>query len=174
MEFGGIPGGFNMYIDGFRLYAGVWDQLRAWHLNRQVLPNRVYLVQYVYDGSRNRLSLNSTSYLIEAASLAVNFRDPDIQGGNQLNGIGAVVQQTRYHNAYSFLPFGDPFLGQIAEVIMLNTADVDERTAVFEELNLKYNIGALGNPLLKESEEENIANQPLPSVELMQIRQMIL
>jgi|GEM_PF-2529786 hypothetical protein len=167
MEFGGIPGGFNMYIDGFRLYAGVWDQLRAWHLNRQVLPNRVYLVQYVYDGSRNRLSLNSTSYLIEAASLAVNFRDPDIQGGNQLNGIGAVVQQTRYHNAYSFLPFGDPFLGQIAEVIMLNTADVDERTAVFEELNLKYNIGALGNPLLKESEEENIANQPLPSVELM-------
>jgi hypothetical protein len=25
----------------------------------------------------------------------------------------------------------------------------------------------LGNPLLKESEEENIANQPLPSVELM-------
>jgi hypothetical protein len=167
MEFGGIPGGFNMYIDGFRLYAGVWDQLRAWHLQRQVLPNRVYLVQYVYDGSRNRLSLNSTSYLIEAASLAVNFRDPNIQGGNQLNGIGAVVEQTRYHNAYSFLPFGDPFLGQIAEVIMLNTADVDERTAVFDELNLKYNIGAPGNPLLKESEEENIANQPLPSVELM-------
>lgn len=167
MEFGGIPGGFNMYIDGFRLHAGVWDQLRAWHLNRQVLPNRVYLVQYVYDGSRNRLSLNSTSYLIEAASLAVNFRDPNIQGGNQLNGIGAVVEQTRYHNAYSFLPFGDPFLGQIAEVIMLNTADVDERTAVFDELNLKYNIGAPGNPLLKESEEENIANQPLPSVELM-------
>lgn len=157
MELGDITGGFNMYIDGFRLYAGAWDQLRAWHLNRQVLPNRVYLVQFVYDGSRNRLSLNSPGAIIEAGAVAVNFRIPSIQGGNQLSGLGAVVQQTRYHNGYSFVEFGDPFLGQIAEAVVLNSANYTQRTAIFDELNRKYNIGALANPLLKESEEDILA-----------------
>jgi hypothetical protein len=154
MELGGISGGFNMYIDGFRLYAGAWDQLRAWHLHRQVLPNRVYLVQYVYDGNRNRLSLNSPGSIIEAGTVAVNFRDPDIQGGSQLSGLGAVSQQTRYHNGYSFVEFGDPFLGQIAEAVVLNSANFTQRSAIFNELNQKYAIGALSNPLLKEIEEE--------------------
>lgn len=155
-ELGGVASGFNIYIQGFQLYAGAWNPTNAWHASRQVLANRVYLVQFTYDGSKIRLSVNGINGEINSIGYSVSFTSPTILGTNNSIGIGAVSDQTRYHNAFYSGLFGDAFKGQIAEIMVLNTTDVNTRTQVFNNLNTKYKLGAVIQPLPKESENEDI------------------
>ena len=153
-ELGGVASGFNIYIQGFQLYAGAWNPTNAWHASRQVLANRVYLVQFTYDGSKMRLSVNGINGEVNSIGYSVSFSSPAILGTNNSIGIGAVSDQTRYHNAFYSGLFGDAFKGQIAEIMVLNTSDVNTRTQVFNNLNTKYKLGAAMQPLPKENEEE--------------------
>ena len=151
-ELGGLSSGFNLYIQNSRIYGGAWDNASLW-VSQPIMPNRVYLAQFVYDGTRLRLSVSE-----QGASTSITqsaFNDNSIAALRTGNGIGSAFQQTRYHNGPNISAgHSDFFTNHIAEIIIMNSSDVDERSYVFDSLNTKYAIGALSNPLLKEIEEE--------------------
>ncbi|HRE58570.1 MAG TPA: SBBP repeat-containing protein, partial [Candidatus Kapabacteria bacterium] len=95
LDLGGLSSGFNMYIQNSRLYAGAWDN-NSWWVNTIVTSNRTYLAQFVYDGTRLRLSLSTPGLgtTINESNFSDNFITALITG----NGIGSAFQQTRYHN----------------------------------------------------------------------------
>lgn len=151
-ELGGLSSGFNLYIQNSRIYGGAWDNASLW-VSQPIMPNRVYLAQFVYDGTRLRLSVSE-----QGASTSITqsaFNDNSIAALRTGNGIGSAFRQTRYHNGPNISAgHSDFFTNHIAEIIIMNSSDVDERSFVFDSLNTKYAIGALSNPLLKEIEEE--------------------
>lgn len=155
-EMGGISSGFNIYIQGFQLYAGAWNNTSTWHASRQVLSNRIYLVQFTYNGSKMSLSVNGINGDVSSISYPVNFSSPAILGTDNEIGVGAVIDQTRFHNTISKAAFGDSFKGHIAEIMVLNSTDINERNQVFNLFNTKYKFGALKQPLPKQN--DNIAD----------------
>lgn len=157
-EMGGVASGFNIYIQGFQLYAGAWNSTNAWHASRQILSNRTYLVQFTYNGSKMRLSINGINGEVSSVNYTVNFSSPTILGTNNDIGVGAVIDQTRFHNIPYNGAFGDSFKGQIAEIMVLNTTDANERNQVFTAFNNKYKFGALMQPLPKQNDDENIVS----------------
>lgn len=180
IELGGASGGFNMYIQGFQLYAGAWGQNGGWHINRQVLSDRVYLAQFVYEGNKVRLSLTQLNGTTNKISNSVSFAQPLLNGTNA-NGIGCVSDQTRFHNGYSYDVFNFSFLGDIAETIVLNTSQLSQRDSIYNSLITKYGFAQTTQPLPKESDfdvednnttslsEFNIIAYPNPSHEQITI-----
>ncbi len=153
VEIGGEPSGFNMYIDNLRLYAGAWDS-RRWWINRILSTNRTYLAQFVYDGSSLRLSLSNEGVTSTTSTLNNQYIDPFITPNTHNGGIGATLDQTRYHNGMNMNSgYSDFFRGRMAEVYIINTADVNIRTQIFDYLNQKYNIQAGAQPFTKETDK---------------------
>lgn len=153
VDFGGIANGFNMYLNSGRLYAGAWDN-NSWWVNNTVTTNRTYLAQFVYDGTRLRLSLSTPGF---ASTInESNFSDTYISPSANLGAVGSAQQQTKYHNGVNInAGYSDFFTGKIAEIVVLNTSHVDGRTQIFDYLNEKYNIGATSQPLSKEGNSDN-------------------
>lgn len=150
LDLGGTNSGFNMYIQGFQIYGGVWNGTDSWHISRQILPNRVYLIQCVYDGASIKLSVNGVNGSVSQTWAGIKFTNQNISGSDNLVGIGCVADLSRYHNGYCFSAFGDSFLGEIAEVHVINSSDIQERDAVFNELDSIYAFKAGFQPIKKE------------------------
>ena len=152
-DFGGLANGFNMYINSGRLYAGAWDN-NSWWVSQTVTTNRTYLAQFVYDGTRLRLSLSTPG--LGTTVNESNFSDNYISPSTMLGAIGSAQQQTKYHNGVNInAGYSDYFTGKIAEIVVLNTSHVDGRTQIFDYLNEKYDIGAPSQPLAKEANIDN-------------------
>lgn len=151
LDLGGTNSGFNIYIQGFQLYAGVWNQNGGWHINRQILSDRIYLLQLVYFGNKLRLSLTSTNGTVTTVASSIAFA-PSAVGSMNHTGIGCVSDQTRFHNGYGYADFSNSFLGDIAELIVLNTANVNTRNSIYDSLSSKYNFASSNQPLMKSNE----------------------
>lgn len=165
VDIGGLSNGFNMYLANNNIYAGAWDNQNAW-LSRSVTTNTVYLAQFVYNGSMLQLSANAAPNGTGSATYT-NFNDSYITSSAMGNGIGAAIQQTRYHNATNIAAgVSDPFQGTIAEVVIMNEADVNGRTQILDYLNQKYAIGMTGQPIAKYAAAEESVIEPTTGGEL--------
>lgn len=164
VDFGGLTNGFNLYVANNNCYAGAWDNNNTW-LFRAVAPNTVYLAQFVYDGTALKLAAHAAPNGTGSAT-SVGFADNFITASAQGNGIGAAMQQTRYHNATNITAgLSDPFQGAIAEVLAYNSADAEMREQTFAYLNQKYGIGGGFQPLAKGAEDQTVINaeQEIPA-----------
>ncbi len=152
IELGGESAGFNMYIDNLRLYAGAWDSTRWW-INRIIGTNRVYLAQFVFDGSSMKLSVSNEGVTSITSTNNNLYLDPYITANLHNGGIGATYDQTRYHNGVNMISgFSNSFLGRMAEVYVLNTTNANVRTQIFNYLNQKYDIQAGVQPFTKDND----------------------
>lgn len=164
-DIGGVSSGFNMYIANSSIYAGAWDDQSTW-LSRSIAPNTVYLAQFTYTGSSLNLSAHAAPSGIGTAT-TVAFGDNSIAASPYGSGIGAASQQSRYHNGVNVnTGLSDPFTGSIAEIIVMNSTDLDGRTQIWDYLNQKYAIGAPAQPIAKYAAEEQPEIQPTEEGEL--------
>lgn len=156
IELGGESAGFNMYIDNLRLYAGAWDSTRWW-INRIIGTNRVYLAQFVFNGSSMRLSVSNEGVTSVTSTNNNLYLDPFITANLHNGGVGATYDQTRYHNGVNLNSgFSDFFMGRMAEAYVFNTTNVNVRTQIFDYLNQKYGIQAGAQPFTKDNDYEQV------------------
>ena len=151
IELGGASAVLICTYKGFNLYTGAWGNNGGWHINRQVLSDRVYLAQFIYEGNKVRLSLTQLNGSTNKITNSVSFAQPSLNGTNT-NGIGCVSDQTRFHNGYCYDSFNFSFLGDIAETIVLNTSQSSQRDSIFNSLITKYGFAQTTQPLPKESD----------------------
>ncbi|MFQ5889684.1 MAG: beta-propeller fold lactonase family protein [Gemmatimonadota bacterium] len=148
-EAGGDLRGFNLYLDGGRLYLGafnVWNDDRGAttpfgpaSVTAPVRPGAAYAATMLFDQPRGRLVgfLDGREVGTATGVGRVFLHHEDI-------GIGAINEDTYYHDGVrQGVPTGDFFEGELAELLIYNRALGErERRAAEEYLLRRYALGS--------------------------------
>lgn len=142
-EEGGTVNGFNIYIDGGKLYVGAWKNSGAdfnIHLGADIEANTAYAAGFVFDFSGSgdfRGYLNGTQF----GSGSVGFAQSAHSG---LIGVGGKNNDTFYYDGAS-AGDGDAFVGKMGELLNYSSGlSASQAADVQDYLMTRWGIGQTG------------------------------
>jgi hypothetical protein len=119
-EQGDTVDGFNLYLDGNRLYAGAYSESNNWDgqwLSASVDPDTSYVTSMVYDSTTGIMSL----YLNGELAGRANAPTP-VSSHSGVAGIGTVLGNAKFHDGALNASGAFWYEGLIAEISYNNTA----------------------------------------------------
>lgn len=136
-EQGGQTNGFNIYIEGGKIYVGAWknhgSDFAIFH-SANIVADTAYTAGFIFD----RVSTNTFSGHLDGVSIGSSAVSTDQVGHSGDIGIGGMKQDTRTHlNGYAGDGLG--FSGEIGEVVNYNgVLNATNLTALSDYLTSKW------------------------------------
>ncbi|MBS4043359.1 MAG: HYR domain-containing protein, partial [Chitinophagaceae bacterium] len=144
-EEGGSNNGINIYIEAGRLYYGIWSNTQSWTgvwLSTTLINNNQWhSAALVYDGTISNGTLKAflDGVLVESANKSLGVLGDTLSLHTGANAIGAILNQTRFHDGANNGTNTNYFGGDIDELRLWTIA----RTAT--EIKSSRNIQLSGS-----------------------------
>ncbi len=137
-EQGGNVNGMNLYIDGSKLYANLWNSSTEDVSSTSVSASTAYVVTFVFDGNNNRWDLYVNGSL---ATSITNSSNSSLSADSEGIGLGVVYDDTQFSGNVD-VSSGNGFLGEILEMIYYSEKvfTSSERNQLESYLAIKYGL----------------------------------
>ena len=133
-EMGGTSSGINFYIEGKKLYAGVWGGGKSHFRSFNISRKTTYMARLRYHSSTDRFDVYVNGTGQEGVGTV------ELGTDNSDNGVGAAVGGTRFHDG-TFSGTGKFYDGYIGEIIVHNSANDEVWESTKDYLCSKYGFG---------------------------------